>query len=964
VEGVLAAVRGGLSGVLVLRGEAGIGKTALLEWAAGRAEEMQLARVAGVQAEMGMGFAGLHQVLVPFLDGLDGLPGPQRQALESAFGLVAGPAPDRFLVGLAALTLLTDAAAAHPVLCLVDDAQWLDQVSVEVLGFIARRLYADRVGMVLTVREGEDRAAALAGLPELRLAGLPEQAAAELLAASAHAPVDGRVSTQVVAGVAGNPLALVELAGELTPAELSGMVPLGWPLRFGGQLEELYLARVRALRGNTQKLLLVAAADPSGDLALVAKAASQLGTSLEAGETAETRRLVSWQPRVRFRHPLIRSAAYYAAPAQARRDAHAALAAVTDPGADPDRRAWHRAEAALGPDEQIAAELEHSAGRAQARGGLAAAATFLERAAALTPEPACRAQRLLAAAQAKRDAGALDAALGLLMAVEAGPDDALRTAEVEHLRGQIALDQRRGSDAARLLLSAARRFEPLRPGRARETHLEALWEAAMLAGNLDNADGMREAAEAAAAAPPGPDPPRVVDVLLDALALRFTQGHAAAGPALARALELVLALDAGTSEADRWLLPSGGRISQIIAIELWDFESWHALATRQAQLARGVGALVHLQFALNYLARAHLLAGELATAALMIEEDHLIAEATGNPPVAVTEVMLAAWRGRESQAWELIEATVQEATARSSSRLAGFAAYASSVLYNSLGRHDAARDAAWQAFQSCQLGHGPLVVSELAEGAAKAGDLAAAGAARDWVAERARVRPTEWALGIEARIRALISDGDAADNSYRESIERLGRTRLRPELARAHLLYGEWLRRQRRRRDARDQLRTAFTMFDAMGMAAFAARARAELRATGERARPRSPQAAEVLTPQEEQIARLVAEYLTNREIVARLFVSASTVEYHLHKIFRKLGVSSRTQLARTIHAGEGTPVPRPDETLRAALYPDPVIHLGDARRRPGGGHRVIVRSPGAHCAGQAHQATGGRLDR
>jgi hypothetical protein len=410
---------------------------------------------------------------------------------------------------------------------------------------------------------------------------------------------------------------------------------------------------------------------------------------------------------------------------------------------------------------------------------------------------------------------------------------------VEHLRGQIALDQRRGSDAARLLLSAARRFEPLNPGLARETHLEALWEAAMWAGDLDYAGGVREAAEAVRASPPGPDPPRVVDVLLDALALRFTQGHAAAAPALTQALELVLALDVGTGEAGRWLLPSGGRISQIIAIELWDFESWHALATRQAQLARGAGALVHLQFALNYLARAHLLAGEMAAAVLMIEEDHLIAEATGNPPVADTEVMFAAWQGREAEATELIEATMQEATARGGGRLAGFAAYASSVLYNGLGRHDAARDAAWQAFERGQLGHGPLVVSELAEAATRTGDVAAGRAALEWLSERTSVIPTEWALGIEALIRALLSDDEAADNSYRQSIEHLGRTPVRSQLAHAHLLHGEWLRRQRRRRDARDQLRTAFTMFDSMGMQAFAARARAELRATGERARPR-----------------------------------------------------------------------------------------------------------------------------
>jgi len=489
---------------------------------------------------------------------------------------------------------------------------------------------------------------------------------------------------------------------------------------------------------------------PVGDPMLVWRAAERLGIGAGAVTAATEAGLLEFGAQVRLRHPLVRSMAYRSASLQDRREAHQALAEVTDPQVDPDRRAWHRAQAAPGPDDDVAAELERSASRAQARGGMAAAAAFLERAALLTREPALRAQRLLAAAGAKRDASALDAALGLLVAAEAGPRAALRIAEVEHLRGQIALDQRRGSDAARLLLNAARRFEPLNPDLARETHLEALWEAAMQSGERDDAGAVREAAEAARTAPPGPDPPRAVDVLLDAFTLRFTQGHAVAAPALSRALELVLALNAGSSEASQWLLPSGGRISQIVALELWDFESWHALATRQARLARGAGALVHLQFALNYLARAHLLAGELATAALMIEEDHLIAKATGNPPISDTEVMLATWRGRELPAAALIEATVQEATARGLGRLASFAAYASAVLYNGLGRHDVARDAAWQAFDHGQLGHGPLVVSELAEAAARTGDVAAAGAALNWLSERTRVSPTEWALGIQA----------------------------------------------------------------------------------------------------------------------------------------------------------------------------------------------------------------------
>jgi DNA-binding CsgD family transcriptional regulator len=551
----------------------------------------------------------------------------------------------------------------------------------------------------------------------------------------------------------------------------------------------------------------------------------------------------------------------------------------------------------------VAVELERSAGRAQARGGLAAAAAFLERAAILTPDPVRRARRLLAGAGAKRDAGALDAALGLLVAAEAGPMSPLQTAEVEHMRGQIALDQRRGGDAARLLLSAARRLEPLNPALAREVYLEALWEAAMWAGDLDIPGGVRGVAEAARATPPRLDPPRVVDVLLDAFALRLTHGHAAAAPALARALKLVLALDFGTDETGRWLWLAGGRISQIIALELWDAESWYAMAARQAQFARGAGALVHLQFALNYLARAHLLAGDLATTALMIEEDRLIAEATGNPPVAHNTMMLAAWRGRERETSELIEASLQQATAAGLSRVVSFAAYASAVLNNGLGRHEAAYDAARQAFDRDQLGYGPLVIPELAEAAAKTGDVALIAAALEWLSERTRVLPTDWALGIEARIRALLGEGSAAESCYQESIERLGRTRVRAELARGHLLYGEWLRRERRRGEAREHLRTAYEMLDAMGIGAFAERARRELQATGETARKRSVETAVALTAQEAQVARLAREGLSNPQIGARLFISTRTVQYHLGKVFAKLGITSRAQLDQALPA-------------------------------------------------------------
>jgi DNA-binding CsgD family transcriptional regulator len=901
VEGVLAAVRDGLSGVLVLRGEAGIGKTMLLDWAAGQAGGMRVARVAGVQAEMGMGFAGLHRLLIPFLGGLDGLPGPQRQALGSAFGLADGPPPDRFLVGLAALTLLTDAAAERPVLCLVDDAQWLDQVSVEVLGFIARRLYADRAGMLFTVREGEEGAAALAGLPERMLGGLPEEVAGELLAASATAPVDGQVSAQIVAGTAGNPLALVELAGELTAAELAGVVPLSWPLRFGGRLEELYLARVRALPADTRTLLVAAAAEPSGDPSLVAKAAGQLGIDPEAGKAAGTRRLVSWEPRVRFRHPLIRSAAYYAAPAGARRRAHAALAAVTDPDADPDRRAWHLAEAAVGPDEQVAAELERSAGRAQARGGLAAAAAFLERALALTVDPARRGERTLAAAQANLRAGAFGKALELLATAEARPLDEFASARVDLLRGQIAFAAGPGSDAPPLLLKAAKRLESLNLDLARQTYLDT-WHAAMFAGHLAGAGDLLEVSRAVRALPAPAHQARPVDLLLDGLALLVTDGPTAAAPVLKQATSAFASADIPVAEVLRW-----GWMAREADKALWAYDGWRVTA-RQVQLAREAGALDRLPLLLNQIALDAVYSGDLAAAISLIAEADTICEATGARVAPYAATMLASFRGREAEAAPLIQSAIEQAEAEGQGAAATWGYRVTAILCNGLGRHEEALAAARQA-----SGHGHVYVSmsalpELIEAATRTGSTRMARDALDKLAMRIRAGGTEDGLGILARSRALLSEGEEAERYHREAISRLGRTRRRPELARAHLLYGEWLRRQRRRRDARHQLRTAVEIFDAMGMEAFAGRARAELRATGAQARPRSPGAPEVLTAQEAQIARMVAEHLSNREIAARLFISASTVEYHLHKIFRKLDVTTRGQLARTIGDDAKTP--------------------------------------------------------
>jgi DNA-binding CsgD family transcriptional regulator len=887
---VLNAARDGDGGVLVVHGEPGVGKTALLEWTVEEGRQFRVLRTVGVEGEMELPFAALQHLCSPIFDRSERLPDPQRDALSVAFGLSAGQAPNPFLVGLAALGLLSEASQERPLLCVVDDAQWLDRASARAFAFVARRLPAGKIALVFATRALSD---ALAGLPELRVEPLGRRDARTLLESVLPAPLDERVLDRIVVETRGNPLALLELPRGLTPIQLAGGFGLPAAVPLSTSIEESFRRRLARLPGDARRLLLVAAADPVGDTALVWRAARQLGIPESVVEAVEAEGLLEMGARVVFRHPLVRSAVYQAAGLKERRAVHRALAEATDPLIDPDRRAWHQAQAASMPDEDVAAELERSAGRARARGGLAAVAAFFERAAALTPESTHRAQRLLAAAAAKRDAGDLESALGLLAGVEASVLDELGCARVDLLRAQIAVEQRRGTEAGRLFLSAASRLEPLDPELARETYLEAL--AGAMASDVEVVGGAPAVAAAARAAPPGTAPPRTVDVLLDAFAIRLTDGFAAAAPTLARALELLLA-DVSNEDVGR-LSVSSSRDSNIVALEMWDDEALYLLAARQVQVARDTGALGHLQFALSFLARSHMLGGEFTAAALMIDEARLIAEATGNPALVNAPMILAAWRGHEAQASELIEATSAEAATRrwTSNN------YARSVLYNGLGRHDAARDAAWEAMQPDPIGYGAYLVPELAEAASRTGDRALLESAAEWLSERTRVISSGWASGIEARVRALMSEGEVAESLYRQSIEQLSGTRGRLELARTHLLYGEWLRRERRRLDARKPLRTALEAFTSMGAEAFARRAERELLATGERARKRTADTLDQLTPQETQIARLAANGHTNREIAAQLFITQSTVEYHLRKAFRKLDVKSRTQLAHRI---------------------------------------------------------------
>jgi len=887
----LQRVHAGQSSVQVLRGEAGVGKTALLEYVAERASECRIARVVGVESEMELAFAGLHQLCAPMLGELDGLPSPQRDALRAAFGLHDGAAPDRFLVALAVLSLLAEAAEERPLVCLVDDVQWLDRASAQALAFVARRLLAESIAMVFAVREPTD-VNELSGLPEMVVGGLADDDARSLLASAMPGRLDERVRDQIVAETRGNPLALLELPRGLTPAELAGgfVLPDARPL--ASRVEETFVQRVRGLPRDTQRLLLVAAAEPVGDVSLLWRAAEQLGIRGDAGKPAEEAALIDLGIRVRFRHPLVRSAAYRAAHFRDRQDVHRALAEATDPDTDPDRRAWHRAQAASEPDEALAAELERSADRAQARGGTAAAAAFLARATELTPDPEGRGRRALAAAQAKFDAAASDAALELLANAELAPLDELERARLERLRAEIAFARTRGSDAPGLLLDAARRLEPLDAALARETHLEAI-AAAIYAGHLGDKPDVREAAEAAQAAPPAPQPPRAIDLLLDGLTTRFTEGYPAGVPPLRRALDAFRHVEGLTARDARWLW-----LACRVARNLWDDEVWHLLATRGLRAARETGALRMLPIALTYRASLHVHEGEFSAASSLIEEADAIIEATEMAPLKVASLALAAWRGNEPKALELLEAGRREATARGEGVGLSILDWATALLYNGHGRYDEALAAARRGCEQDDAGLFAWTLVELIEAGVRSGATDATAAALDRLSLRTQASGTDWALGIEAGSRALVSDSRAAEPHYREAVERLARTRGVVHLARTQLLYGEWLRRENRRVDAREQLRAAYDRFDRIGAEAFAERARRELLATGETAPRRTMEARDVLTPQEAQIARMASDRQTNPEIGAKLFISPRTVEYHLRKVFTKLDISSRKELS------------------------------------------------------------------
>ncbi|MGH3192393.1 MAG: helix-turn-helix transcriptional regulator [Streptosporangiaceae bacterium] len=897
---LIEAVRGGQSRALVVRGDPGMGKTVLLDYLAGQASGAgcRVAHAVGVQSEMELAFAGLHQLCAPILGRAKRLPEPQHDALRTAFGMAAGPPPDRFLVGLAVLSLLSEAAAERPLVCVVDDEQWLDHASAQALGFAARRLAADPVGLVFAAREP---GAELAGLPELEVGGLRDEDARALLASALSGPLDTRVRDLIVAETRGNPLALLELPRGLAPTELAGGFGLPGAAPLAGRIEESFTRQMEALPDQTRRLLQLAAADPSGDVARVWRAAARLGIPFHAAAPAVEAGLVEFASWVRFRHPLARSAVYQSASLPDRRQLHAVLAGVTDPQVDPDRRAWHRGQAAAGPDEEIAIELERSAGRAQARGGVAAAAAFLQQAVELSADPAQRTGRALAAAEAGLNAGAYGPALSMLALAESEPLDELQRGRMELLQGMAAYAQRRGNDAPPLLLRAAKTLEALDPKLARDTYLDA-WCAALFAGKLASAGSMYRISAEVRRALPAAEPARPCDLLLDGFSLLLTDGRAAATPFLQRASTGFAAEDAAAEEVLRW-----GWLATVGAAVVWDYDGCVTIGSRAVQLARDVGALTVLAVALNILTEAVAMGGDFGWAERLIAEADVVTEATGTQVLQYGALFLRAFQGREAEVSRLCDVTVRDATAGGQGTAIEFVDHARAVILNGLGRYaDAlapAQDAADATPEMVVAGWGLI---ELVEAAAKCGEMDVARRALHRIEERNSVIATDWGLGIRARSRALLRTGAEAESLYREAIDRLARTRLRPELARAHLLFGEWLRGEGRRQDALAELRAAHDQLTAIGMDGFAERARGELLALGERAARQTAAVRDDLGPQERQIAELARDGLSNPEIGARLFISPRTVEWHLSHVFTKLGIRSRRELARVLPGAGG----------------------------------------------------------
>lgn len=893
LDELIQAVRSGESRSLVVHGEPGIGKTALLDYIAEHAPGCRVERIAGVESEMEIPWAAAHQLCSPMIDHLDGLPPPQRDAISNAFGLSAVQPADAFLVGLGVLGLLSQAAEDRPLVCLIDDQQWLDFASSRILSFAARRLGWESLALIFSTRIPDDH---LNGLPELAVGGLPAEDLGLLLESTLPGKLDTRVRDRIVAETGGNPLALIELTRGMTPDQLAFGLELPGAVPLAGAIEDRFTQRVAALPDDTRRLLVLAAADPVGDPAPLWRAAKHLGIDPEAQEPAIEDGLAQFAPRVVFRHPLVRAAAYRSASMQERQESHSALAEVTDPQLDTERRTWHRSQAILGPDEEAARELEKGADLALARGCLAAAGAYLERAVTLSVDPVRRADRATVAAEGKIRAGAFETSKELLAIAETSPLTEVQRARIALVKAQLAYVSKRGGDAPALLQNAAQRLEKIDPPLARGTYLDAM-SAAIFAGRFAAPGGSVVDVARAAAALTSTDPaPGSIDELLKAIAASYLEDEASI-PALRQALTSFP--DGLSADQElRWIW-----LVCMTAIRTLDDQRWTTCAARHLQLTRDAGALSELPLALNSKTCVLVFAGELTAATELVDEIDAVQAAIGSDLTPYGALVLTAMRGDARVADELIKHTIAEATERGEGIGVTLAHWTESLLNNGLGDYNRALAAAKHATEyepDLRMLSWPVV--ELIESAARSGDLQSAQEAYRRLSTTTTASGTDWALGLEARSRALLAEGDEAETSYREAIEHLGRTAQRTDLARAHLVYGEWLRRARRRSESREQLSRAHQMFQTMGMDGFAERADRELRSTGQPARTgsRAPAPSE-LTPQEAQVARLARDGLTNPQIGTRLFISSHTVQYHLRKVFAKLNISSRMQLDRAL---------------------------------------------------------------
>jgi DNA-binding CsgD family transcriptional regulator len=899
LNALLQGVRGGLGGAVVLRGEAGIGKTALLNAVIDAAGGLSVVRLEGVESEMQLGYAALHRLVRRYLHRLDHLPEPQRDALQSAFGLTAMAPADRFMVALATLSLLGDVAKDEPLLVIIDDAQWLDHESVASLVFVARRLHADQMALVFAVRDSLDTGTLFQGIPELRISGLDEGAARDLLSASVVDPVSHHVAGRIIAVTRGNPLALQELSGELTPEHLAEHEPLPDPLPIGELIEARFLRQVRLLPDDTQLLLLAAAADPEGDRDTLWRASSVLGVSAVALEPAADSGLVVLHPRIEFRHPLVRSAVYSGATATDRRRVHHALAEVMNAETDPDRKALHMASAALGPDEGLAAALEQSAAQARARGGYVAESSFLARSASLTPDPHRQAGRLLLAAQAAFLAGNVGYSESLLGQARPLLSSTFERAQAQRLDGHLRYPLGQPHLAPSLLLGAAKAFGPAHPVLSHHSLIDAFQACGVSLEFTEGTTGSEigQTALESLALQGGATTP--ADVLLKAFALRYCEGYTAAVPAMRDAVRAQA--DMSFEEVNRW-----NYLAAILAIELWDEAENRNTMTRLESAARATGALPALQVALAGLATIDRRAGRFNEARERYAELHDVALAIGEfvDVLDLFDAELLCWQGDE-QARAKVAHLMEGGAAFCYATLIYSANLSLSTLELAEGRYEAALAAALKVTRGDGLGWSSEAIPNVVEAAVRCGDTSSATDALECLIERAAASGTPWSLGLLARCRALVTDGSGAAVLYEEGLSRLGQTSLRTEVARTHLVYGEWLRRQKRRTEARDQLRRAYEMFDTMGARPFAERARVELLATGERARARSVETTHDLTSREMQVARLAAQRATSREIAGQLFISANTVDYHLRKVFQKLGVTSRRDLTGVLLENE-----------------------------------------------------------